>query len=192
MKELKSLHFPTRAKWRQWLEKNHQCSPGIWIIFFKKHIGVKTVSYNDAVEEALCFGWIDSILHRIDDARYKQKFSPRRSRSSWSLPNIERAKRMIAEGKMTASGMKQFQDILSGKDKKRIDRRAPRIIKMPLDFRKVLQSDRKASEFFRSLAPSYKRQFLLWVSMARTEKTRQRRIAEAMEYLTNGRKLGMK
>lgn len=192
MNDLKSLHFPSRAKWRQWLEKNHQSSPGIWIIFFKRHTGVKTVSYNDAVEEALCFGWIDSILRRIDDAQYIQKFSPRRSRSNWSLPNIERAKKMIAEGKMTSAGMIQFQDILSGKATKRIDRKAPLVVRMPEDFRKALQSDRKAFEFYRGLAPSYRRQFLLWITIARKAETRQRRIAEAIKYLATGRKLGMK
>ena len=192
MESEQNRHFETREKWRKWLGKNHQKSDGIWVVFYKKHTGRKTVSYNEAVEEALCFGWIDSILTRIDDEKYRQKFSPRKKRSNWSLPNIERAKKMLAAGKMTPSGMKQFKNILSGKEAHRIANKSPKVVPMPDYFRKVLDSNAKAKEFFASLAPSYKRQFLLWITTAKTTKTREKRIAESMEYLKAGKKLGMK
>src|SRR5262245_49124201 len=95
----------SRAEWRAWLKKHHTKSPGVWLIYAKKHTGIPSLTYSDAVEEALCFGWIDSLLQSIDDSLHRQIFTPRKTRSSWSALNRKRAARLIDAGLMTAAGM---------------------------------------------------------------------------------------
>ena len=101
MDELERLSFKNRDEWRNWLKDYHNIAKGIWLIYYKKHTKKPSVYYNDAVEEALCFGWIDSLVKRIDDERYMQKYTPRNPNSSWSELNKQRVEKMIAEGKMT-------------------------------------------------------------------------------------------
>ncbi len=105
MKELESIYLETREKWRAWLKKNHRAMPGIWLIYFKKHTGKPSIPYNDAVEEALCYGWIDSTVKRIDEERYMQKFTPRNLKSNWSVPNVKRMEKLIRQKKMTRVGL---------------------------------------------------------------------------------------
>src|SRR5947199_112773 len=99
------LHPTTRAAWRSWLAANHDRETEIWLVYNKRHTGEPRVEYDDAVEEAVCFGWIDSIVRTIDENRYAQKFTPRKAKSKWSVSNIERFARMVREGKMTPAGM---------------------------------------------------------------------------------------
>src|SRR5215510_9334745 len=105
MATLSQFQPRSRAAWRAWLKKHHAKSPGVWLIYAKKHTGIPSLSYNDAVEEALCFGWIDSLLHPIDDSLYRQVFTPRKPKSAWSALNRKRAARLIEAGLMTAAGM---------------------------------------------------------------------------------------
>ena len=100
-----SIYLPTREAWRDWLDKHHDSEPLIWLIHYKKHTGKPSIPYNDAVEEALCFGWIDSLVRRIDEEKYMQKYTPRKPRSTWSKHNVRRVEKMIAEGKMTERGL---------------------------------------------------------------------------------------
>ena len=102
---MKTLRVDTRDSWRHWLRENHASEAEIWFVFYKKHTGVPNVPYGVAVEEALCFGWIDSLVKRIDDERYAQKFTPRRSGSVWSELNKKRATAMVDEGRMTDAGL---------------------------------------------------------------------------------------
>ncbi len=105
MTQLASSTFINREAWRQWLLENHAGFNEFWIIFYKKHTGKPTVIYREALEEALCFGWIDGILKRIDDECYMQRFTPRRSRSNWSETNIKLALKLLSEGRMHESGL---------------------------------------------------------------------------------------
>lgn len=98
-----------RQEWRSWLEKHYDKEKNIWLIIYKKHVEKSGVPYKDSVEEALCFGWIDSTTKRIDDEKYVQRFSPRKKISPWSAPNILLVKRLIADGKMTKAGLKAFE-----------------------------------------------------------------------------------
>ena len=104
---MKTLHVTERGEWREWLASHHGSETKIWLVFHKTHTGVTSISYGAAVEEALCFGWIDSIIRRIDEDRYVRKFTPRRIDSVWSESNKRRAERMIAEGRMTGAGLAQ-------------------------------------------------------------------------------------
>ncbi len=109
MKLGKILYIPNRAKWRKWLEKNHGKAKDIWLIYYKKHTGKSSITYNDAVEEALCFGWIDSTVKGIDKEKYAQRFSPRRSKSPWSPMNKERMRKLIKLKKVIPAGLAAFK-----------------------------------------------------------------------------------
>ena len=109
MKPPKLLQYATRQAWRQWLLQHHSTVSEIWLVYFKKHTGKPSVAYNDAVEEAICFGWIDGLIRRLDDERYMQRYTPRTRNSRWSALNIRRAKAMIRQRLMTEAGMAAFK-----------------------------------------------------------------------------------
>jgi uncharacterized protein YdeI (YjbR/CyaY-like superfamily) len=105
-KFMKILVFRTREDWRAWLAKNHDSENEVWLVYYKKVTGKRSITYSDSVEEALCFGWIDSIIKRIDETKYVRKFTPRVDKSNWSALNIKRAEKMIQSGLMTLHGMR--------------------------------------------------------------------------------------
>ncbi|MEJ2627331.1 MAG: YdeI/OmpD-associated family protein [bacterium] len=189
--KMEKVYLANRKEWRTWLEKNHALSSGIWLIFYKKHTDKPVLEYNAAVEEALCFGWIDSIIKKLDAERYMRKFTPRNSLSYWSDINKKRVEKMIEQGKMTAYGMSKIQTAKkSGKWYK-----SPRpdiSFEIPEEFKQALNNDPEAKKFFDTLAPSYKKQYLGWISTAKRQETRQKRINEAISLLTRGEKLGLK
>src|SRR4051794_22783456 len=102
---LRQFQPRSRAAWRAWLKKHHATSRGVWLVYAKKHTGIPSLTYAEAVEEALCFGWIDSLIHPIDDSLYKQIFTPRKTKSAWSALNRKRVERLIEAGLMTAAGL---------------------------------------------------------------------------------------
>lgn len=109
MKLGKTLYVTNRKHWREWLEENHDKKTEIWLVFYKKASGKPSIAYNDAVEEALCFGWIDSMEKGIDQERYALRFTPRNPKSKWSKSNIERVQKLIKEGKMTKAGLSKLR-----------------------------------------------------------------------------------
>src|SRR5436190_20780518 len=108
----KTLYVSTRRAWRAWLAKHHNTETEIWLIYYKKHSSHPRIPYNDAVEEALCYGWIDSTLKPIDDEKYAQRFTPRKSKAKWSAMNIERMRRLIRQKKVTRAGLTAAKDVL--------------------------------------------------------------------------------
>lgn len=109
--EITDKFYPKiRADWRKWLTKNHYLKKEIWIVYYKKHTKKPTIAYQDAVDEALCFGWIDGIDKRIDDERYAQRFTPRAKKSSWSEGNVKRYAMLLKQGLMTKAGKKAFEN----------------------------------------------------------------------------------
>jgi uncharacterized protein YdeI (YjbR/CyaY-like superfamily) len=182
----------SRSAWRTWLEAHHDSETEIWLVFFKRHTGKATLSYNDAVEEAVCFGWIDGIKQRIDDARYTHRFSPRRPDSKWSETNRKRAARMEKAELMTAAGRKAIA-AARRTGKWQATTNAPEVdVSIPAALAAALQKNPKAAEFFESLSPSYQQQFTGWINIAKREQTRERRIAETITLLARGAKLGMR
>lgn len=175
----KTVYVESRAKWRRWLEKNHDRVTEIWLLFAKKASGRKRVSYADAVEEAICFGWIDGVLKPVDENFYAQRFSPRRS-SKWSALNRGRYERLLREGKVAKAGLAKPPDE-SGTP------RTPKEFgdKVPAYIRKALQADGLAWTNFRELPPSKRRMFCFWIDVAKKEETRQKRIGEAIRHLRN-------
>jgi uncharacterized protein YdeI (YjbR/CyaY-like superfamily) len=151
----KTLYFKDRDKWRSWLAKNHDKASEIWLITYKKHTGKPSVPYNDAVEEALCYGWIDSIVKRVDDDRTAQRYTPRRPKSQLSETNKERIRRLIDQGKMTRAGLEKIKDKMDEE------------IQVASDISKALKKDPTVWKNFQDFPDSYKRVRVGWIEGAR-------------------------
>jgi uncharacterized protein YdeI (YjbR/CyaY-like superfamily) len=188
---VEQLHLSTRNDWRAWLEKNHATKKEVWLIYYKKHAAKPSIPYEDSVEEALCFGWIDGIIKRIDDERCARKFVPRRSRSRWSESNKKRAERMISEGRMTEAGMARVDEAKKSGEwfKSNV---APKNLTVPAFIEEALTKNKKANENFNKLAESYKKLYARWISSAKREGTRLRRLQEAIDLLEQNKKLGLR
>jgi uncharacterized protein YdeI (YjbR/CyaY-like superfamily) len=186
-----TLYVNNRKDWREWLEKNHATSKEIWLIYYKKHSGKSRIPYDDAVEEALCFGWIDSIIKKIDDEKYAQKFTPRKENSMWSESNKKRVNLMIGQGKMTKAGLALIR---VAKKNGKWNEVFPReeFSEIPGELKIVLEKNKKARENFHALAPSYKKQYIGWIVTAKRPETREKRLQEAIILLEKNQKLGMK
>lgn len=183
-----NLYMKTRSAWRKWLEKNHNNEKCVWLTYYKKHTGKKSVWYNDAVEEAICFGWIDGQVKSIDEERYMQRYTPRTSKSRWSEPNIERAEKMIKAGKMTETGLKVYREAM--KSNKIVP--SVRNFKIPEYLKEILKSNEKARENFMKFNTSSQLAYAYWIDSAKTEATRQKRIKEALELIEMNKKPGMR
>ena len=188
---MKQLYITDRDEWHEWLSENHAAKAGIWLIFYKKEASMPTIAYEVAVEEALCFGWIDSIIKKIDSARYARKFTPRSVKSKWSQLNKKRANKMIKQGRMTETGLAKIKTAkktgLWDKDPR------PRIsLDIPPEFAKALARNKKAKGNFDKLAPSYRKHYIGWITVAKRPETKKRRIDESIALLEKGQKLGLK
>ncbi len=188
---MKQIYRKTRAEWRNWLQQNHRNHAGIWLIFFKKHTGKPSIEYDAAVEEALCFGWIDSIIKKIDDEKYVRKFTPRKSDSRWSDINKKRILKLEKQGLMTEAG---HAVVVAARKSGLWDEpdRPTLSFEAPDDLKRALGKNKKAQIFFNQLAPSYRRQFIGWIVIAKRQETRENRIRESIALLERGEKLGMK
>jgi len=180
--ELKTFYAKDRKTWRRWLEKNHVKSTGIWLVYYKKASGKPRVSYNDAVEEALCFGWIDSTAKSLDDERYMQRFTPRKPKSGWSGINKERIEKIIASGLMTEAGLVKIEAAKKDGSWNSLDKiYAPADQLMaPPDLEKALLRNKKAKTNFNNFPVFTRRQFLSWINSAKRPETRQTRIKQAV------------
>jgi uncharacterized protein YdeI (YjbR/CyaY-like superfamily) len=184
------LCVSSREEWRTWLQKNHDKSDVVWLVYYKKHTGKPSINYADSVEEALCFGWIDSIKKSIDEERYAYKFTPRRSKSKWSPLNIKRAKKLIDKGEMTQAGLELFNQRVDYSDEF-IKARASKELSIPAEIEAVLKSNGEAWKNFTNLAPGYKKQYVGWLVTAKKPETKERRLKKAIQLLKENKKLGM-
>jgi len=154
-------------------------------VFYKHHTGLKSMPYEDAIGEALCFGWIDSLVKRLDDNRYAVKVTPRKPTSKWSDINRRRWKELKAAGLLTSAG-------LAAAPTENTYGPRPVIPDLPNYIAKAIKANAKAWKFFRELAPTYRRNFVVWIHMAKRPDTRERRIRESLALLAAGKKLGLK
>jgi uncharacterized protein YdeI (YjbR/CyaY-like superfamily) len=184
MTRVPTLDIRRRAEWRSWLRRNHASSPGVWLVFHKNHTGVESIPYEDAVREALCFGWIDGLIKRLDEERYARMFAPRRPGSRWSDINRRRWAKLRAEGRLARAGL---QASPAGKARAV----PPPIPRLPA-FVAAFRANPKAWAFFQSLPPSERRHYVGWIHMAKRPETRQRRIRESIALLAAGKRLGLK
>jgi uncharacterized protein YdeI (YjbR/CyaY-like superfamily) len=185
------LYVTSRDQWRTWLEKNHDAKKEVWLIYYKKHTAKPTLSYDEAVEEALCFGWIDSVIQRIDDQMYARKFTPRKNKSKWSELNIKRARKMIREGRMTEAELVRFGEI-EGKNKSgpKAEPSKNKLV-IPLDLKEALSTNAKAWDNFNNFAPSYKKLYVRWIKDAKREETRKKRIKQTIRWAAQNKKPGI-
>jgi uncharacterized protein YdeI (YjbR/CyaY-like superfamily) len=190
---MKRLRVETRDAWRAWLAAHHASESEIWLIFHKAHTGQPNIPYGETVEEALCFGWIDSLIKRLDDDRYARKFTSRRLGSVWSEINKKRVEKVLAEGLMTDAGMVFVSEAkASGEwDRKQV-RPSMSADELPIELSEALETHPVASKTFLALAATYQKQYILWIATAKKPETRQRRTSEAIEKLERGERLGLK
>jgi uncharacterized protein YdeI (YjbR/CyaY-like superfamily) len=189
---VKQIYVRNRAEWRSWLAENHEKEGnGVWLVFLKRQTGRPSIEYEESVEEALCFGWIDSLIKKIDDEKYSRKFSPRKSESRWSESNRKRTEKIIEEGRMTDFGLAKIEAAKSSGNWKGVPR--PQInLEIPPDLSEALARNRKAKDFFDKLAPTYQKHFIAWIVTARRDETKAQRLKESMALLARGEKLGLK
>jgi uncharacterized protein YdeI (YjbR/CyaY-like superfamily) len=171
-----SIHPKTRTEWRAWLEANHTRTEGIWLISYKKATGKPRFDYNDAVEEALCFGWIDSKPNKLDAERSLLWFAPRKAGTGWSKPNKERVERMIAKGLMAAAGLAKVEAAKQDGSWNALD--AVEALEIPPDLEQALASYEAAKLNFDAFPRSVKRGILEWILTAKKPETRSNRIEE--------------
>lgn len=183
--ELMLLDVRNRQQWRAWLAKHHASSPGVWLVRHKAHTEKTSIEYEDMVREALCFGWIDSLVKRLDDHRYAIKVTPRRTTSKWSDLNRRRWAELKAAGLLMPAGLAAGPTSNAYAPK-------PAIPALPSYIAKALRAHPNAWTFFKGLAPTYRRNFVAWIHTAKRADTRDTRIRESIRLLAAGKKLGLK
>ena len=186
LSQLEQLYVENRAAWRRWLSENCSRSPGIWLVFDKKASRPDRLAYGDAVEEALCYGWIDSLVRRIDDARYQQVFTPRKPTSTWSRVNKDRVARLIEQGLMDAPGMAAIERAKANGTWTTLD--AVEDLVMPDDLAEALRRTAGAAAGFESFARSNRKVYLYWINQAVRPETRAQRVAEVVRRAASNQK----
>ena len=182
-KPRKHLRFAGRAEWRAWLEQHHRQEKEAWLIHHKKGANPGTLTYEEAVEEALCFGWIDGLLRSLDADTFALRYSPRRRNSIWSAGNIRRVEKLIRNGRMTAAGL---ESVSAAKDSGEWAAALQRedVEAIPPDLKRALRQHTGALRQFKKLTSSQKKQYLWWISSAKREATRAKRIQAIVDRVT--------
>ena len=175
---LPSLDVSEASDWRSWLSRHHSSERGVWLVFHKKDSRLPTISYDDALDEALAVGWIDSIIKKIDDQSYARKFTPRKPWSVWSTSNITRVKRLRKEGRMSETGLEAFAKRTG--EKSLLEKLSEADLAVPKDLEDAIRKNKKAQANFEHFAPSHRKRYLIWISAARKPETREKRIEEAV------------
>ncbi len=184
---MKIVHFSSQEEFRKWLVENHSRADELFVGFYKKASGKKGTTYSEALDEALCFGWIDGVRRSINADSYVIRFTPRKSKSIWSLVNVRHVERLQGAGKMADPGLKAF----AARDQHRtgiyaFEQKRPGL---NAKYKKLFRASGRAWEFFAKQAPWYQRTAGYWVSSAKQEETRVRRLAKLVEVSANGRRL---
>lgn len=184
------LYVKTREEWRGWLEKNHLTTERIWLVFYKKVSGKDSVLYDDAVEEALCFGWIDGKIKKINEDYYVRLFTPRRPKSRWSKINIERAGKLTLKNLMKPEGLRAYQNFLDNPELgyENIKEEEPEI---PADLLRALEENSLALDNFRKFSSANRKLYILWLNQAKRDLTRISRIAKIVQFSEKNQKPGM-
>lgn len=182
---LPTLQFRTRAQWRTWLAAHHRDSAGLWLVFLKGDDAKRGVSYEDAVREALCYGWIDSLVKRLDDQRYARKFTPRKPDSVWSDSNRTRWAELDAAGLLAPAGRAAAPTAKTPPP-------APPIPVMADELAAALREHPAARRTFEALPPSQRRRYVAWIHLAKRPATREKRLRDALTLLEAGKALGLK
>jgi uncharacterized protein YdeI (YjbR/CyaY-like superfamily) len=186
---MKTFLAQTVEQWRDWLATHHDSASEIWLVFHKRHTGVASIDYKDALDEALCFGWVDSLIKRLDNRRYARKFTPRRANSRWSAVNRKSYAELKAAGRLKPAGLTRAPtDRTCAERPARLELPA----RLPRYIRTALEKQPAALRSFEVLAPSHRRRYLAWIESAKRDETKHRRLEEAIRLLATGKPLGLK
>jgi uncharacterized protein YdeI (YjbR/CyaY-like superfamily) len=186
---VKPIFFATAGELRQWLERNHASATELLVGFYKRGSGKPSITWQELVDEELCFGWIDSVRQGIDEVSYSNRLTPRTARSTWSAINIARAKELIRLGRMRPAGLKAFE--------RRTDERSAiysyeqrKKARLDPEAERSFRANKKAWAFFQAQAPGYRKTAIWWVISAKREETRQKRLTTLIGDSQNGRTIG--
>jgi uncharacterized protein YdeI (YjbR/CyaY-like superfamily) len=186
---MKPIFFATTAELRDWLENNHATATELWVGFYRRGSGQTSITWQELVDEELCFGWIDGVRKGIDGLSYSNRITARKPRSTWSAINIARAKELIKQGRMRPAGLKAFE--------RRTDERSAiysyeqlKVARLEPQAERAFRTNKKAWAFFQSQPPSYRKTAIYWVISAKREETRQKRLATLIRDSQNGRTVG--
>jgi uncharacterized protein YdeI (YjbR/CyaY-like superfamily) len=184
---MKTFDARTLARWRKWLADHHETASEVWLVFHKQHTGKPTVEYLDALDEALCYGWIDSLVRRIDDDRYTRKFTPRKPVSNWSDINRKRYAALDAAGRVKPAGKARSPETGGRYGPK------PTVPPtMPAYISRAIKAKPAAWAFFQTLTAKQQRYHWGWIHIAKQQETKERRMREVIGLLSSGQKLGLK
>jgi uncharacterized protein YdeI (YjbR/CyaY-like superfamily) len=196
MKELKQIYFNNRESFHNWLQKNHDKCSGIWMLFYKKQCNTECIKYTEALEEAICFGWIDSIVKKIDNNQYARKFTPRTNSTKWSEVNKKKVTALIKAGRMTEMGLNKIDIyVKTGRvdwENKEINEEKTKETKLTDFIIREFAENEPALTNFNNLAQTYKGHYLHWITSAKREETTHKRLKESVELLKENKKLGLK
>ncbi|MGH1393335.1 MAG: YdeI/OmpD-associated family protein [Trichormus sp.] len=176
--QLETFHAPNRQSWREWLEKNHQNCIGIWLIYYKVKSGKPSIKYSEAVQEALCFGWIDSKVKSLDAERYMQIFTPRKPKSVWSKLNKQYIAELIDQGLMTEAGLAKITAAKADGSWTSLD--AIEALIIPDDLQQALAANPEANQYFLGFSNTNKKNILSWIASAKRPETRMKRIGQTI------------
>lgn len=183
-----ALYFKNREEWRKWLSKNHDKENEVWLIHYKKHSNKLGVNHGEAVEESICFGWIDGKLKRVDNKKFILRYSPRKANSVWSKINKEKAEKMIKLGKMSKYGLVKIEEAkkIGSWDNAYTNKKKEM---MPPDLKKALMKNKKAWYNFQNFANSYRNMYIGWINGSKTDETRRKRIEKVVKQSLQNKKL---
>lgn len=179
--------FETKTDFKNWLENHHTTEEVLWMGLYKVNSGKTSIRWSEAVEVALCFGWIDGLRKSIDDDSYKIRFTPRKSNSHWSQKNIDTAEQLIEEGRMQPAGLRAYRQ--RDEDNSAQASYEQEEVSLKKEYEKKIRANPKAWAFFQELAPGYTRTSIHWVMSAKMEETRQRRLQVLIESCEKGQKI---
>ena len=185
-------YFKNNTEWEKWLEQNHDKEKELFLLYYKKHTGKPCISYDDSVKTALCYGWIDGLVNRIDNESYTRRFTPRNAKSIWSESNKKRVAELLKEGKMKPLGLKLVEAAKQNGNWERAYSFPRTGLEISDQFKAELNNNTKACAYFDSLSQTQKNHFIMWINTAKRPETKQKRIKESIELLTNKKKLGLK
>jgi uncharacterized protein YdeI (YjbR/CyaY-like superfamily) len=183
------LLFQDKEGWRNWLQHNHASEKEALLVIKKSNAAVPGVSYEESVEEALCFGWIDGVMKSTSAETFVLRYSPRKKGSPWSVSNQKRVERLIEQGRMTEAGMARVREAHENGEWEAAIRRED-VTNIPQALREALSANPKALENFEKVSPSQKKQFFYWIDSAKTDATRQKRIQETVRMIENNIRIG--
>lgn len=186
---MEPIYFRSPAEFRAWLEKNHNTATELLVGFYKKDSGEKGITWPEAVDQALCFGWIDSVRQRVDDRRYSNRFTPRKRTSIWSDVNIKRVAELTEQGQMQPAGLKAFEARNQAKAGSYSNENKDEARKLSDDYEQQFRANKKAWDYYQLQSPSYQRAANWWVMSAKQESTRIKRLATLIADSEKGQRL---